>query len=767
MAAHEDSTALQVCIRFRPLGEREVASGVAWTAMTEYSTVCETGEDNKPIKDSGATFDKVYGGEATTEQVYKDVGSALVGNAMRGINGTVFAYGMTSSGKTFTMQGDGKKNSSNVGFIELAARQIFEHVENTPEREFLLRLSYVEIYNEVIRDLLQPDKKLGSHLKIHVNPRTGPFVNSTSVVVTDAESIMSALRRGDQMREVNATDINFRSSRSHTIFKIMVESKERSERRLSGDDDVDGAILESHLNLVDLAGSENVRHTGAEGTRLKEAGQINKSLLTLSRVIKQIGSGAGHINFRDSKLTHILQPSLAGNCKTALIACATPASCFREETRTTLAFAQRAKLIKTSAKVNETLDEDCQLRRMKKDLRDARRRQKQMEEQLNAMQSGKTQEEIEALRDALQETKDLSKQQADEKEAADKKYENLKKLVLTSVMNAGRRKRDAAAMNAKGKSRRRHSMLPSALLGIRGSDFTVRDEDDAAFDALGLISSVAAASPSLKKAKLQKEAAAAADAQAEEERQGNRIKELEFELDVLRSRLETQTKRHEESDEQQAHLLTEAKDRVASLESDLEDQQAALATLKEQSAAKEVVLAEQVDRIQSENTDIASKLEETSEAKAALAAELELARAEAQEANAKIKAADADIAAAVEAKAAELVADLEAAAEATRAAEAKAEEQAAEIERLRAVVEANEVTNAELMATFEETVGQLEESTVAQNALAEKYEAARKEISELQGSQVCVVTCKICLVFDGHIREEVPLFTISKLVRQD
>lgn len=175
-------------------------------------------------------------------------------------------------------------------------------------------------------------------------------LSTRSQVVTDVQSIMSAMRRGGKLRETNATDMNKHSSRSHTIFRLMMESKERSTRRLSGDD-IDGAILESHLNLVDLAGSESVRHTHAAGTRLKEAGKINKSLLMLSRVINQIGSGAGFIAFRDSKLTHILQPSLAGNCMTALIACATPSGMYREETRTTLAFAQRAKLIKTNATV--------------------------------------------------------------------------------------------------------------------------------------------------------------------------------------------------------------------------------------------------------------------------------------------------------------------------------------------------------------------------------------------------------------------------------
>ena len=741
MSAKGDATALQVCVRFRPLRKEEEKSGVAWNVMTEYSTICETTNAGKPIANSGATFDKVYAGDVSTEEVYNDIGSPLVENAMNGMNATIFAYGQTSSGKTFTMQGDGTKTGSKTGFINMAAQQIFKHIEDHPDREFLLRLSYIEIYNEVIRDLLQPDKKLGTHLKIKVNPRTGPYVKSISEVVTDAASIMRALRRGDAMREVNATDINERSSRSHTIFKIMVESKERSERRLSGDDDVDGAILESHLNLVDLAGSENVRHTGAEGTRLKEAGNINKSLLTLSRVIKQIGSGAGHVNFRDSKLTHILQPSLAGNCKTALVACATPAECYREETRSTLAFAQRAKLIKTSAKVNETLDEDCQLRRMKKDLRDARRKQKQMEAELSAMQSGKTQEELSALRDTLQETKDRSQQAREEKETADRKYENLKNLILSSVMNAGSRKRAAKAMNAKHKMRRRHSMaLPSKFLEMRGSDFTLKEDD--AFDALGLISSVAAASPSLKRVKLHTEAEAASAAEADQESAASQIKSMQFKIDILESKVES----HKKKMATQSDELSAANDLVTKLQSEIDEKDSQLETKIAELTAdleaktadfaqKESALSEQVDLMQAENATFASQLEAAKEEKDTQSKRLQEMEAELEAAKTAASAAEENVAAAVEAQTSALQSELDKAIEAKVAAESAAEESSKEVESLKKDVVENAATSAELMATFEDTVTELEKSTAAQTQLSDKLDAAQKTIAELQSQQ--------------------------------
>ncbi len=191
-------------------------------------------------------------------------------------------------------------------------------------------------------------------------------------VVTDFDSILKALAYGEQQQHVDATEMNARSSRSHTIFRVVVESKERfTEGVHTNEDEVDDAVRVATLNLVDLAGSESVRHTGATGQRQKEGGKINQSLLSLSRVIQTLSQGgSAHISYRDSKLTRILQPSLSGNASMGIICCATPAEGFLEETRSTLQFAQRAKMIKTHAVVNEVMDDHAQLKRLKRELAD-------------------------------------------------------------------------------------------------------------------------------------------------------------------------------------------------------------------------------------------------------------------------------------------------------------------------------------------------------------------------------------------------------------
>ena len=289
-------------------------------------------------------------------------------------------------------------------------------------------------------------------------------------------------------------------------------------------------------------------------------------------------------------------------------------------------------------------------------------------------------------------------------------------------------------------------MLPSALLGIRGSDFTARDEDDAAFDALGLISSmasVAEASPSIKKAKMLQEASAASAAEAQEASRNDEIKKLKFEVDCLKSRLETQTKRHQEAHDQQEQRYAEAKDLAETLEANrdelkatLEGVQAQMGDMEAAAREKEAALAAQIDRVQAENTEFASKLEEIANAKNQVCQDLDAVRQQLAEATATVEGAEAAEAAAVEARTTQLQAAVDTANDATAAAEARAQEMQQEVERLSGVVEANEATNAELMSTFEETVGQLEESTVAQNDLAEKLEAAQNELAQLKQSQV-------------------------------
>ena len=338
----------------------------------------------------------------------------IVQSVSNGLNGTIFAYGQTSSGKTFTMQGSGSLQegavkmsndpdnvAANGGIVHMAAQDIFNHIEKEPERDFLVRVSFIEIYNEEVRDLLvSGGEGADSTLTVREDPRRGVFVNSNETIVTGLDSLLSVLFAGEKNRSVAATGMNERSSRSHTIFRVTVESRrkraQRDEdedndddeemsddqimdenggngaRKSSTNDDDDAAVRVSTLNLVDLAGSESVRHTGATGDRQKEGGKINQSLLTLSRVIANLGQNATYINFRDSKLTRILQPSLSGNARMAVICCATPSELYLEETRSTLQFASRAKLVKTRAQVNEVMDERSLIKKLQRELKEAR-----------------------------------------------------------------------------------------------------------------------------------------------------------------------------------------------------------------------------------------------------------------------------------------------------------------------------------------------------------------------------------------------------------
>ncbi len=290
--------------------------------------------------------------------VYEATTSKIVSNVLSGFNGTVFAYGQTSSGKTHTMHGCKEE----LGVIPLAVRDVFDAVRRQgSDREFLIRVSYLEIYNEKMVDLFAAEASDGdseeyaAKLSIRENKDRGTYVlGLREEVVTMPSQVLSLLERGTKRRHVGATNMNMHSSRSHTIFRMIIESR-AIEGKASGADDA--AVLVSTLNLVDLAGSERMSKTGAEGERAKEGAHINKSLMTLGVVINKLSEGVeskgGHIPYRDSKLTRILQPALGGNSKTAIVCAMTPAHSHCEESHSTLKFAQRAKRVVNKATVNE------------------------------------------------------------------------------------------------------------------------------------------------------------------------------------------------------------------------------------------------------------------------------------------------------------------------------------------------------------------------------------------------------------------------------
>lgn len=222
------------------------------------------------------TFDKTFGESASTQEVYNSIARNIVHSVCNGLNGTIFAYGQTSSGKTFTMQGSGTieegSEQGKGGIVHLAAQDIFAHIEKNADRNFLVRSSFLEIYNEDVRDLLGGDNK-NKTLQIREDPHRGVFVQSEEVIVTDFSELLGVLFRGEKSRSFASTAMNERSSRSHTIFRVTIESRAKVPE---GAVDLDGSVLVSTLNLVDLAGSESVRHTGATGDRQKEGGMINQ-----------------------------------------------------------------------------------------------------------------------------------------------------------------------------------------------------------------------------------------------------------------------------------------------------------------------------------------------------------------------------------------------------------------------------------------------------------------------------------------------------------
>lgn len=369
-APSSPADAVKVSVRVRPLNARELASisgsKVSWAIDQTCITQCV---NSKPIAANSFSFDHVFQQGVANEEIFTELAKPVVTSAADGINGVIFAYGQTAAGKTYTMLG----TESDPGITRRSIAEAFRIISACPNRQFLLRASYIEIYNEVIRDLLAPDN---DNLKIHedvINKRV--FVDSREEVVTSVGQVMDIIAGGEKVRAVGETNMNDRSSRSHTIFSLKIESREMSVAEAEGEDsatDEGVAVRASTLSLVDLAGSERASFTKAQGMRLVEGGHINKSLLTLGTVINKLSSGEArsyaHIPFRDSKLTRLLQPALGGNARTAIVCAVTPAILHMEETLSTLKFASRAKKVTNQAKTNEFLDDRAKLRRAEKEI---------------------------------------------------------------------------------------------------------------------------------------------------------------------------------------------------------------------------------------------------------------------------------------------------------------------------------------------------------------------------------------------------------------
>jgi centromeric protein E len=279
-----------VAVRVRPLNAKESSnSRVAWRVVKgqpriELAAVdggTTTSDLPKSARDQ-YDFDKTFGEDATTKDVYDGSVLNIVKSVCAGLNGTVFAYGQTSSGKTFTMQGSGtiqqgSDGNTSPGIIHMAADDIFGHIESQPNRLFVVTASFLEVYNEDVRDLLSDDTGSSKSLPVREDKRgRGFFVNCKEEPVTGKESLLSILARGEKTRSFAATAMNERSSRSHTIMRLTIESRSKPSESDDGAEADEEAVIASTLTLVDLAGSESVRHTGATGDRQTEGANINK-----------------------------------------------------------------------------------------------------------------------------------------------------------------------------------------------------------------------------------------------------------------------------------------------------------------------------------------------------------------------------------------------------------------------------------------------------------------------------------------------------------
>lgn len=333
---------IKVVARFRPQNKVELASGGQPIVTFDGDDTCAVSS----AEASGSfTFDRVFDMQTAQSTIFDYSIKPTVDDILNGYNGTVFAYGQTGAGKSYTMMGTSIEDEEGKGVTPRIIEQIFSSIMASPGTiEYTVRVSYMEIYMERIRDLLQPQN---DNLPVHEEKNRGVYVKGLlEIYVSSVQEVFEVMRRGGNARAVAATNMNQESSRSHSIFVITITQKNIET----------GSAKSGQLFLVDLAGSEKVGKTGASGQTLEEAKKINKSLSALGMVINALTDGkSSHVPYRDSKLTRILQESLGGNSRTTLIINCSPSSYNDAETLSTLRFGMRAKSIKNKAKVNAEL----------------------------------------------------------------------------------------------------------------------------------------------------------------------------------------------------------------------------------------------------------------------------------------------------------------------------------------------------------------------------------------------------------------------------
>ncbi|CAJ0564179.1 unnamed protein product, partial [Mesorhabditis spiculigera] len=396
-----DMEKVKVAVRVRPFNKRENELRTKCVIQIQGADQIslEPGSEEKQLKNF--TFDHAFcsidpadSNYASQEEVFKNLGEGVLDNAFQGYNACIFAYGQTGSGKSYSMMG----TSEQPGIIPRLCDAVFSRIEETTSEElsYKVEVSYMEIYNEKVRDLLDPKSFKKGHLKVREHKILGPMVDGLSVLaVSSYEQIASLLEEGNKSRTVAATNMNAESSRSHAVFTI------RLTQILSDLSNEFTGEKVAKISLVDLAGSERAGKTGAMGKRLEEGGNINKSLTTLGMVISALadrsnkGNREKFIPYRDSVLTWLLKDNLGGNSRTVMIATVSPAGDNYEETLSTLRYADRAKRIVNHAVINE--DPNAKV------IRELREEVEQLRQQID-QERRKEHSETEELRERLAES---------------------------------------------------------------------------------------------------------------------------------------------------------------------------------------------------------------------------------------------------------------------------------------------------------------------------------------------------------------------------
>jgi len=419
---------VRVAVRCRPLSSKEIARDCTEIVkITNNNIVISNAGETSTEGGHNYTFDHCYYTDSTQVQVYKDLGEPMLLKALDGFNGTLFAYGQTGSGKSYSMMGsyiDGDELNKgiiprlNIDLWTKCQDKLGLFNDNNNNTKILVSISFLEIYNENIKDLLNPNDKI--QLKIRESPEQGIYVEGLcELIVKDAVSINRLIDQGNTVRRVAATNMNEQSSRSHSVFTIKVEQKTNTE--LEGGVTRE-QIVKAKLNLVDLAGSERANKTGATGSTLKEGANINMSLMALGNVINALSESAAskgqkrHIPYRDSKLTRLLQESLGGNSATVMLAAISPADYNYDETLSTLKYAHRAKSIENVVVRNEDMQERM-IRDLKNEIENLRKQLHEGGGIADHEAERKLRELQEAQKSAWEERERLSKQLEEERQS--------------------------------------------------------------------------------------------------------------------------------------------------------------------------------------------------------------------------------------------------------------------------------------------------------------------------------------------------------------